>query len=119
MIRLGIDTSERAGWLHNKGLRIYGGSQPFELNWPELVDFPAYGLVRPRTDFDDLLARHAVAAGAKLYERANVIQPLIDDRTNRIVGVRHQGRPPIHSAGDRSSGRQFKPAEPGHGTAPT
>ena len=25
LIRLGIDTSERAGWLHNKGLRIYGG----------------------------------------------------------------------------------------------
>ncbi|HMI32937.1 MAG TPA: FAD-dependent oxidoreductase, partial [Propionibacteriaceae bacterium] len=25
LIRLGIDTSEAAGWLHNKGLRIYGG----------------------------------------------------------------------------------------------
>ena len=71
LIRLGIDTSERAGWLHNKGLRIYGGSTtPFELPWPELADFPSYGLVRPRSDFDDLLARNAVAAGAKLYELA-------------------------------------------------
>ena len=30
LIRLGIDTSERAGWLHNRGLRIYGGNQPFD-----------------------------------------------------------------------------------------
>src|SRR5881227_3784035 len=66
LIRLGIDTSERAGWLHNRGLRIYGGSQPFELPWPDLADFPPYGLVRPRSDFDDLLVRNAEASGAKL-----------------------------------------------------
>src|SRR5215218_7482102 len=87
LIRLGIDTSQSAGWLHNKGLRIYGGNQPFELDWPELADFPSYGLVRPRTDFDDLLARNAVAAGAKLYELANVVEPLIDEQADRIVGV--------------------------------
>src|SRR5829696_7316812 len=87
LIRLGIDTSENAGWLHNKGLRIYGGRQPFELDWPELADFPSYGLVRPRADFDDLLARNAIAAGAKLYELANVVEPLIDSHTDRIVGV--------------------------------
>ena len=34
LIRLGIDTSEAAGWLHNKGLRIYGGERPFQLDWP-------------------------------------------------------------------------------------
>jgi len=108
-MRLGIDTSEQAGWLHNKGLRIYGGDRPFELNWPELADFPAYGLVRPRTDFDDLLVRHAVAAGAKLYERANVIDPVIDDRTNRIVGVvTKDGRrftAPVTVAADGNSSR--------------
>ena len=88
LIRLGIDTSVEAGWLHNKGLRIYGGSTtPFELPWPELADFPSYGLVRPRADFDDLLARNAVAAGAKLYERTNVSGPILDDNTGRIVGV--------------------------------
>src|SRR5919112_4980623 len=87
LIRLGIDTSENAGWLHNKGLRIYGGRQPFELDWPELADFPSYGLVRPRADFDDLLARNAIAVGAKLYELANVVEPVIDSRTDRIVGV--------------------------------
>jgi geranylgeranyl reductase family protein len=110
LIRLGIDTSERAGWLHNKGLRIYGGSTtPFELPWPELADFPSYGLVRPRSDFDDLLARNAVAAGAKLYELCNVTAPIVDDRTGRIVGVTtkdgEEFRAPLVVAADGNSTR--------------
>jgi geranylgeranyl reductase family protein len=87
LIQLGIDTSTEAGWLHNKGLRIYGGKRPFELQWPELEDFPPYGLVRPRADFDQLLARHAIAAGASLYELSNVVEPIIDRRSGRVVGV--------------------------------
>jgi geranylgeranyl reductase family protein len=87
LIRLGIDTSEANGWLHNKGLRIYGGDRPFQLEWPDLADFPPYGLVRPRSDFDDLLVRNAEASGAKLYELANVVAPILDDRTDRITGV--------------------------------
>jgi geranylgeranyl reductase family protein len=87
LIRLGIDTSTEAGWLHNKGLRIYGGDRPFQLDWPDLADFPPYGLVRPRADFDDLLVRNAEASGAKLYELANVVAPILDDRSDRIVGV--------------------------------
>jgi geranylgeranyl reductase family protein len=88
LIRLGIDTSEAAGWLHNRGLRIYGGGdQPFQLEWPDLADFPPYGLVRPRADFDDLLVRNAEASGVTLYERANVTEPVLDARTDRIVGV--------------------------------
>ena len=32
LVRLGIDTSTQAGWLHNKGLRIYGGRvDPFDM----------------------------------------------------------------------------------------
>ena len=109
LIRLGIDTSEEAGWLHNKGLRIYGGERPFELKWPVLADFPSYGLVRPRADFDELLARHAVAAGASLHERSNVVEPIIDPRSSRIVGVRTKdGRrftAPIVVAADGNSTR--------------
>src|SRR5699024_8995361 len=46
LVRLGIDTSAEAGWLRNRGLRIYGGrTEPFELEWPDLSDFPPYGLV--------------------------------------------------------------------------
>lgn len=110
LIRLGIDTSQEAGWLHNLGLRIYGGgAQPFELPWPELADFPSYGLVRPRSDFDDLLARNAVAAGAKLFENTNVSEPILDDRTDRIIGVRtkdgQEFRAPLVVAADGNSSR--------------
>ena len=64
LVAMGIDTSEQAGWLHNKGLRIIGGGMRLELPWPDLATFPDYGLVRPRADFDDLLVRQAVKAGA-------------------------------------------------------
>jgi geranylgeranyl reductase family protein len=84
---MGIDTSEQAGWLHNKGLRIIGGGMRIELPWPDLASFPDYGLVRPRSDFDDLLARQAVKAGALLRENCNVQGPVLDDRTGRITGV--------------------------------
>ncbi|MDQ1626792.1 MAG: menaquinone-9 beta-reductase [Actinomycetota bacterium] len=84
---MGIDTSEPAGWLHNKGLRIIGGGMRLELPWPDLASYPAYGLVRPRSDFDDLLARQAVKAGVVLRENTNVQGPVLDDRTGRITGV--------------------------------
>ncbi|MFW6598238.1 geranylgeranyl reductase family protein [Propionibacteriaceae bacterium Y2011] len=110
LIRLGIDTSEEAGWLRNKGLRIYGGTTtPFELDWPDLADFPSYGLVRPRADFDDLLARQAISFGATLYEDTHVTEPILDDRTDRIIGVRSKdGREftaPLVVAADGNSAR--------------
>ncbi len=110
LIRLGIDTTPEAGWLRNKGLRIYGGrSEPFEMPWPELDDFPSYGLVRPRADFDDLLARHAVANGATLHEATTVTAPVLDERTDRIVGVTTKDgrtfRAPVVVAADGNSSR--------------
>ncbi|MDX6209981.1 MAG: menaquinone-9 beta-reductase [Frankiales bacterium] len=86
LVGMGVDVSEDAGWLHNKGLRIYGGGMRLELPWPELGDYPGYGLVRPRQDFDDILARQAVKAGARLIERTNVTGPVHDD-AGRVVGV--------------------------------
>ncbi|MEU8510529.1 geranylgeranyl reductase family protein [Kitasatospora sp. NPDC048722] len=84
---LGIDVSEEAGWLHNRGLRLVAGRRTIEFDWPELSAFPGYGAVRRRADFDELLARRAAAAGARLVERANVAGPLVDDRSGRITGV--------------------------------
>jgi menaquinone-9 beta-reductase len=88
LVKMGVDTSEGAGWLRNKGLRIIGGGMRLEMPWPDLAAYPAYGLVRPRSDFDHLLAQRAGHAGARLYERANVTAPVLDERTGRIVGVR-------------------------------
>jgi geranylgeranyl reductase family protein len=87
LVQMGIDTSTDAGWLHNKGLRILAGGVQLELDWPELAAHPNFGLVRPRADFDDLLARQAKQAGARLLENCNVTGPILDERTSRIIGV--------------------------------
>ncbi|GAA2499908.1 geranylgeranyl reductase family protein [Streptomyces thermolineatus] len=87
LVGMGIDISEEAGWLRNKGLRIIGGGHRIQLDWPELSAYPNYGLVRRREDFDEMLARQAQKAGARLYERCNVGSPILDDRTGRIIGV--------------------------------
>ena len=54
--------------------------------WPDLSSFPGFGLVRTRTDFDEILARHAAKAGARLLEGVNVTAPVLDDRTGRVTG---------------------------------
>ncbi|EST30875.1 drug:proton antiporter [Streptomycetaceae bacterium MP113-05] len=87
LVAMGVDISEEAGWLRNKGLRIIGGGQRLQLDWPELASFPDYGLVRKRDDFDEQLARQAEKAGARLHERCNVGEPILDARTGRITGV--------------------------------
>ena len=86
LVDLGIDVSEEAGWLHNKGLRVLGGGLRLELDWPELASFPNYGLVRPRADLDALLATQAVKAGAVLHQQTTVGEPILDV-AGRVVGV--------------------------------
>ena len=113
LVAMGVDTSERAGWLHNRGLRIIGGGHRLELEWPELASYPHHGLVRPRADFDELLARRAQKAGARLLERTPVVGPLRDERTGRVAGVlakddqgtRLAYRAPLVIAADGNSSR--------------
>ncbi len=83
---IGIDTSGD-DWIRNKGLRVVGGGVTIELPWPTLADFPDFGVVRPRRDFDDLLATLAVKAGARLRTATTVTGAVIDDRAGRITGV--------------------------------
>ncbi len=87
LVRMGVDTSG-PGWIRNKGLRIVGGGMRLHMPWPELASYPDYGLVRTRTDFDEILARHAQKSGARLQEQTAVTGPVIDERTGRITGVR-------------------------------
>jgi menaquinone-9 beta-reductase len=84
---MGVPIAESDGWLRNKGLRIIGGGGRIELPWPDLSSYPGFGLVRSRLDFDEILARHAQKAGARLLEGVNVTGPLLDDRTGRMTGV--------------------------------
>ena len=87
LVAMGISVSEQDGWVRNKGLRVIGAGQRMELLWPELSSYPDYGLVRPRTDLDQMLARRAQQAGARLHEGVTVTGPVLDDRTGRITGV--------------------------------
>lgn len=110
LIRLGVDTSDETLWVRNKGLRVFGGrTEPFVLNWPELAEFPPYGLVRGRADFDKALADHAVAGGAVLHENTTVTGAVLDERTDRITGVTTKdGRTfsaPVVIAADGNSSR--------------
>jgi menaquinone-9 beta-reductase len=97
LVRMGVDTSEKAGWLQNKGLRVIGGGVRLELDWPDLASFPNYGLVRTRLDFDDMLAKRAVEAGALLRTSVNVTGPVLD-ADGHAIGVQAKlgpGKEPV------------------------
>lgn len=85
--KLGLPHPETAGWRRNKGLRLIAGGRTIELPWPEVADFPTYGLIRTRLGFDEELARHAQAAGAVVLERHSVTEALRND-DGRVTGVR-------------------------------
>ena len=82
-------------WSRSAGLKIHGGGVVIELPWPELTDFPSYGLARPRTDFDQLLARHAEKAGATVWERTDAVGPLLEGGLVRGVIVQREGEDPV------------------------
>lgn len=108
LLAMGIDTSPEAGWLRNRGLRIIGGGMRLDIPWPDLASYPDYGLVRPRTDFDEMLARHAQKAGARLHEATAVREPVLD-AGGRVVGVTTRDgttlRAPLVIAADGNSSR--------------
>ena len=113
LVQMGIDTSPANGFIRNRGLRILGGGLTLELPWPELASYPDHGLVRPRKDFDELLARQAQQAGARLQERTTVTGPVLD-AAGRVVGVTAKVGPdkrepsyraPLVIAADGSSAR--------------
>ena len=74
VLALGVDVSG-PDWIKNKGLRVVGGGTSLELPWPVLQDFPDFGLVRPRRDFDEMLATLAIKAGARMRVATTVTAP--------------------------------------------
>ncbi|MFF2245347.1 geranylgeranyl reductase family protein [Arthrobacter sp. NPDC058130] len=85
--KLGLAHPESEGWRRNKGLRLIAGGRTIELPWPEVSDFPQYGLIRTRLGFDEQLARHARSAGAVVQERHSVTEALHSE-DGRVTGVR-------------------------------
>lgn len=88
LAHLGLTDAEQDGWARTRGLRLVGGGRSYDIPWPRLASFPDHGLVRTRGDFDELLARRARAAGARLLERTAAVAPVLDGTTGLVTGVR-------------------------------
>ncbi|MFJ2177069.1 geranylgeranyl reductase family protein [Streptomyces sp. NPDC087851] len=85
LIRMGVDINA-PGWMRSRGMRWVAGSHRVHIEWPSLGSYPDFGLSRSRHDFDDILARHAAAAGARLHHGVRVTHPVLD-RSGRVIGV--------------------------------
>ncbi|SOD94237.1 geranylgeranyl reductase family protein [Blastococcus haudaquaticus] len=86
---MGVDTS---GWVRHKGLRVAGGGQVVEVDWPQLDSWPHHSLICRRSELDATLAAHARAAGARLHTEVTVTDPLLDE-AGRVTGVRYTAGP--------------------------
>ncbi|MDO5617464.1 geranylgeranyl reductase family protein [Kocuria sp.] len=84
---MGLPHGPELGYKRNQGLRIRARGRSIELPWPQLTDFPNYGLVRSRAGFDQHLAEHARGAGAQIIERRSVTHVLRQD-DDRVIGLR-------------------------------
>jgi menaquinone-9 beta-reductase len=87
LVGMGIPLEPEDGWFPNKGIRIIGGGVRIEVDWPELSSYPGFGLVRTRRGFDEIVARAAQRAGARLTEGVSVTGPVLDEASGRITGV--------------------------------
>ncbi|MFD9124679.1 geranylgeranyl reductase family protein [Kitasatospora sp. NPDC059571] len=91
LLKMGVDIDE-PGWTRTRGTRWVCEGRRVDIDWPALGRYPDFGLTRSRHDFDDILARHAVAAGARLRTHVKATAPLTD-RAGRITGVRAEAGP--------------------------
>lgn len=63
-------------------LRIVGKKFPsWEIPWPKRSGTPGYGYVVRRRDLDQLLLKHAEAAGAAVHQDVRVVGPISEDST--------------------------------------
>jgi geranylgeranyl reductase family protein len=92
LVRMGVDVDE-PGFERHEGLRIYSRKVTLELPWPSLRDYPSYGLMRTRAEFDELLARRAEKAGAVLLERTEAVAPILEGGWVGGATLRNAGEP--------------------------
>jgi geranylgeranyl reductase family protein len=74
------------------GLRSIAFGKTLELEWPQTPGFPRYGYVITRHDLAQLVAERAEKAGASVWQGAEAVEPVLEDR--RVVGaiVRRKGQ---------------------------
>ncbi|MGW7824446.1 geranylgeranyl reductase family protein [Streptomyces puniciscabiei] len=111
LLAMGVDL-QGPGWVRSRGVRACGAGLQVEMDWPDTIGYPSFGLVRTRKDFDHLLAERAQAAGARLQQGTKVTDVLLDERTGhargvvaRRDGVEHLYRARLVVAADGASSR--------------
>lgn len=72
----------------NAGLRTQAHGITLELAWPEHSRFPSHGHVVRRTELDEVVTRHAAAAGATLQDATEATAPILVDGLVRGVTVK-------------------------------
>jgi menaquinone-9 beta-reductase len=87
-------------WSRSAGLKVHGGGHVLELPWPELSEYPSFGLARPRTGLDRLLAGTAANAGARVWEATDVLGPLVEGGLVRGALVRREAEDPVDVRAD-------------------
>jgi geranylgeranyl reductase family protein len=118
LLRMGIDTDD-PGFERVKGLRVHSRTATIDLPWPELSSWPGYGLVMPRAGFDHLLIQRAQKAGARVLERTEAVEPILDG--SWVTGARLRSAEDKHAepveirarftlAADGAASRFAKPA---------
>lgn len=60
------------------GLRAIAHGKTLELEWPAHPIYPSHGFVVRRRDLDQMVADHAVKAGARMWQGAEAMGPLVD-----------------------------------------
>ncbi len=72
-------------------LRVNGAGRTLNFNWPASDAFPDHGYVVARTDLDELLLRHAQAAGAEVREGTVAVAPIVEGGVVRGVIAKRNG----------------------------
>ena len=94
-----------------EGLRALAHGITLEMNWPDHPVFPSHGYVVRRRDLDQMVADHAVAAGARLRTQCEAVAPLLKDGLVRGAEVKDH-EPPARP-------RRSRPASWSWPTGPT
>jgi geranylgeranyl reductase family protein len=83
--------SERLDDFHQyQGLRATAHGITLEMSWPQHPVYPSHGYVVRRRDLDQLVADHAVKAGATLLPGTEALTPLVDRGFVRGAVVRRK-----------------------------
>jgi menaquinone-9 beta-reductase len=78
----------------HRGLRTRAHGLTLELPWPDHPEFPSYGYVVRRRELDELVAEHAVKAGATVRTATEAVAPVLERGLVAGAVVRPKGGEP-------------------------